>query len=247
MGSKNLKAIVVKGHNRIVDVAQPEKYEELRKSINSTIKESLAAGLTGENGTAANLEVGMFAGDVPIRNFTSNFNEEMGDALGGSALADNYLTRRRACAYCSIACKRVVEVKDGPFNIPNGSGPEYETIVAFGSLMNSDDLAASCKAGRICNDFGMDTISAGVTIAWAMEAAEKGDLSITDLDSIDLKWSDLETVVEVILPKIAQRDGKLGNLLQLLCIKSGKTRSIIQRKVKAWKHPCMIPEVEVMV
>jgi aldehyde:ferredoxin oxidoreductase len=106
-----------------------------------------------------------------------------------------------------------VEVKEGPFAVPEGPGPEYETIVAFGTLIGSIDLAAACKAGHVCNELGMDTISAGGTIAWAMEAFEKGDLMLADTDGIPLKWGDMETVIDVVLPKIAGREGRLGKLL----------------------------------
>ncbi len=161
MGSKNLKAIVVKAKNRSMTLADPERYETLRKELNTKIKEALASDVMHENGTAANLEGGVVTGDVPIRNFTSNFWEEMGEALTGSTLTERFLTKQAACAFCAIACKRVVEVKEGPFAVPEGPGPEYETIVALGSLIGSMDLAATCKAGRVCNDLGLDTISAG--------------------------------------------------------------------------------------
>jgi aldehyde:ferredoxin oxidoreductase len=185
----------------------------LRKELNPKIKEALASTVLHENGTAANLEGGVYNGDVPIKNWTSNFWEEMADALTGGTLAETYLTKTGACAYCGVACKRVVEIKEGPFAIPEGPGPEYETIVSFGSLLNSMDLAACCKAGRVCNDIGIDTISAGGTIAWAMEAWERGDLTAEDTDGVSLNWGDMATVIDVVLPKIARREGKLGALL----------------------------------
>lgn len=214
MGSKNLKAIVVKAKKREMEVADPEKYDALRKELNPQIKEALASSVLYENGTAATLEGGAFNGDVPIKNWTSNaFWEEMADALAGGTLTEKYLIKRRSCAFCSIACKRVVEVKEGPYAVPEGPGPEYETIVAFGSLMGSINLAATCKVGRICNDLGMDTISSGSTIAWAMEAFERGDLTKEDTDGVELHWGDIDTVINIILPKIAKREGKLGELL----------------------------------
>lgn len=213
MGSKNLKAIVVKAVKKEMTLADPERCEELRKELNAKIKEALASNVLHENGTAANLGGGAFTGDVPIKNFTSNFWEEVTDALSGPTLTDTYLTKRGACAYCAIACKRVVEVKEGPWAIPEGPGPEYETIVAYGSLIGSLDLAAVCKANKICNDMGIDTISSGVTIAWAMEAFERGDLTEADTDGVKLNWGDMETVINVLLPKLSKREGKLGALL----------------------------------
>jgi aldehyde:ferredoxin oxidoreductase len=213
MGSKNLKGIVVKASKKEMTIADPEAYEKLRKEVNPALKEALAAVVLNENGTAANLEGGMVNGDVPIKNFASNYNEEMGAALTGSELTDQYLTKRGACAFCAIACKRVAEVKEGPWKTPEGPGPEYETIAAFGSLLNSADLAATVKANRVCNDYGVDTISCGMTIAWAMEAFERGDLTKDNTDGIELHWADLETVINTILPAISERKGNLGNLL----------------------------------
>jgi len=213
MGAKNLKAIVVKATKKEMTLADPEAFDALRKDLNVRIREALASEVLHENGTAANLMGGVYSGDVPVKNWTSNFWEEAADALTGSTLTENYLTRRGACAYCGIACKRYVEVKDGPFAVPDGPGPEYETIVAFGTLIGSIDLAAACKAGRVCNDLGMDSISAGGTIAWAMEAFERGDLTLEDTGGIALNWGDMDTVINRILPLIARREGKLGDLL----------------------------------
>ncbi len=213
MGSKNLKAIVVKAEKKEMDLADPKRFEELRKELNPKMKEALAASLLHENGTASNLEGGAFTGDVPIKNWTSNSWEGMAEALTGSTLSEKYLTKRGACAFCQIACKRIVEVKEGPFAVPEGPGPEYETIVAYGSMIGSLDLAATCKANKICNDMGIDTISSGVTIAWSMEAFERGDLTEADTDGVKIEWGDMDTVINTILPKMAKREGKLGDLL----------------------------------
>ncbi len=213
MGSKNLKAIVVRGTQKRLKLHDADSFEALRKELNKKIKEALPSTVLHENGTAANLEGGVHTGDVPIRNFQSNFWEEMAEALTGSTLTEKYLTHHGQCAFCGVACKRIVEVKEGPFKVSKGPGPEYETIAAFGSLLGSMDLAATCKAGRLCNELGMDTITAGCTIAWAMEAFEKGALTLNDTEGITLKWGDMGTVVDSILPMIAYRRGNLGRLL----------------------------------
>jgi aldehyde:ferredoxin oxidoreductase len=213
MGSKNLKAIVVKASSKTMNLADPAAFETLRQELNPRIKEALASDVMRANGTAANLEGGVYSGDVPIKNFTSNFWQEMAESLTGSALTEKYLTHGGACAYCSIACKRNVAVPEGPFAIPDGPGPEYETIVSLGSLIGSMDLAAVCKAGRVCNDLGLDTISTGATIAWAMEAFEKGDITADDTEGIPLIWGDMETVIDVLIPAIAAKTGRLGSLL----------------------------------
>ncbi|MBI9087408.1 MAG: aldehyde ferredoxin oxidoreductase family protein [Desulfobacterales bacterium] len=213
MGAKRLKAIAVNASKTRMTVADPEGYAQLKQTLKAQARDSITGQVLGDLGTAAKLEYQALCGDVPIRNWTSNIWEEMGEALTGDTLAETYLTGRRSCAFCRIACKRVVAVDDGPFAIPSGPGPEYETIAAFGALMGAKDLAAVCKAGRVCNQLGMDTISAGATIAWAMEAFERGDLTLADTEGIALQWGDMDTVVHTLLPKIARREGALGKLL----------------------------------
>lgn len=213
MGSKRLKAIVLKSSNKDLLVADQAKCRELVTELNNRVKESVTLNVMKENGTAANLEGGVHLGDVPIRNFTSNFWEDMSDALTGSTLSEKYLIRGANCAFCSVACKRIVQIDEGPFAIPKGPGPEYETIAAFGSLLGSMDLAAVCKAGRVCNDLGMDTISCGATIAWVIEASEKGHIGADQSDGLKVKWGDIQTVIDELLPSIAQKRGKLGALL----------------------------------
>ncbi len=215
MGSKLLKAVVMEPHAGDAALADPSRMKLLVKELSPRIKDYLMSQVLRDFGSPGNLEGHMYTGDVPIKNWTSNFSEEMAEALTGSTLTERFLTRTGTCAYCAVACKRVVRVDDGPFAIPEGPGPEYETVVSFGSLVGSADLAAACKAGRVCNDLGMDTISAGATIAWAMEAFERGDLSDSDTGGIALEWGDMSTVIDTVLPAMAARSGKLGALLSM--------------------------------
>jgi aldehyde:ferredoxin oxidoreductase len=213
MGAKALKAIVVKGSGRKVDVADPEKFDALRRTLTERTLASDVTKAFRAYGTAFNLEGGMQIGDVPIRNWTSNLDEEMGRTLNGATLAQTYLVKEKGCMFCAINCKRKVAVNEGPFAVSEGVGPEYESIVSLGSLLGSSDLAAACKANRQCNEYGMDTISAGGTIAWAMEAFEKGHLKPEDFDGISIDWGDMACVTDTILPKIAAREGQIGALL----------------------------------
>jgi aldehyde:ferredoxin oxidoreductase len=215
MGSKNLKALVVKSGTGNLSMADPERIKSLIKELTPRIKDYLISQVLHDFGTSGNLEGHMYEGDVPVRNWTSNFDEEMAGALTGSTLSEKFLKRTATCAYCAVACKRIVQVEEGPFAVTEGPGPEYETVVSFGSLQGTSDLAAICKAGRICNDLGMDTISAGATIAWAMEAYEKGHLTDEQTDGVPLTWGDMDTVVNRILPMMASRSGRLGALLSM--------------------------------
>lgn len=213
MGSKNIKAIVIEPHQTIMKYFEEQKVKSLIKELTPRIKEYIISQVLHEFGSAGNLEGHMYTGDVPIKNWTSNFNEEMAEKLTGSTLTEKYLTKTGTCAYCVVACKRIVKVDEGPYSIPEGPGPEYETVAALGCLLGSSDLAAVCKAGRLCNEFGLDTISTGATIAWAMEAFEKGDLTEKDTGGITLRWGDMPTVIDTIIPSIARKEGPLGQLL----------------------------------
>ncbi len=214
MGSKNIKAVVIANRGKAeLNFADEKRLKELAKAVIPKIRESIISQVLHDFGSAGNLEGHIYTGDVPIKNWQSNFNEEMGEALTGSTLSEKYLTRKKSCAYCVVACKGMVRVEEGPFSIPESPGPEYETVAAFGTLLNSSDLAAVCKANYLCNDLGMDTISVGSTIAWAMEAWERGDLTAEKTGGIALEWGDMDTVVNVLLPAIAAREGELGELL----------------------------------
>jgi len=105
----------------------------------------------------------------------------------------------------------MVKVDVGPFKAEEGPGPEYETCAAFGTLIMNDDLAGVIKANEWCNRYGLDTISCGATIAFAMEAYEKGLLTKKDTDGIDLTWGNIEGAIELI-HKISKREG-IGAIL----------------------------------
>jgi len=205
MGSKRLKAVVAKGTKK-VEVSHPEKYATLRKLLITKSRDAMPAQSFRSMGTDAGMDLGMMTGDVPIKNWTIGEDFELSANLGGPALTERYLTRNHACSFCPIACKRMVKVNDGPFKTEEGPGPEYETCCSFGTLIMNYDLAGVIKANEWCNRYGMDTISCGATIAWAMEAFEKGLITRKDTDGIDLTWGNISGIIE-LLHKIAKREG----------------------------------------
>jgi len=205
MGSKRLKAVVVKGTKK-VEVSHPEEYAALRKLLITKSREAMVAQSFRSMGTDAGMDLGMMTGDVPIKNWMIGEDIELSANLGGPALTEKYLTRNHACSFCPIACKRIVKVDDGPFKTEEGPGPEYETCCTFGTLMMNNDLAGVIKANEWCNRYGMDTISCGATIAFAMEAFEKGLITRKDTDGIDLTWGNMTGVIE-LLHKIAKQEG----------------------------------------
>ncbi len=179
MGAKRLKAICVRGSGKL-EKADESRYREIHKAALLEIKESALAGSLRAMGSDANMDIGMINGDVPVRNWTVGEDFELSAALSGPTLSETYLTRAHACSNCPVACKRVVKVPDGPFRTEEGPGPEYETCATFGTMIMNRDLAGVIKANELCNRYGMDTISCGSAIAWAMELFEKGLLTTTD-------------------------------------------------------------------
>ncbi len=209
MGSKMLKAVVVSGAGKVLP-ALPEEYKALRESLLEKIKESTVAQMMRSMGTAASMDSGMMMGDVPIRNWTKG--EFDGTAkIGGPTMTEEYLTKVHACYACPIACKRVVKVEGGPFKTDEGPGPEYETCCTFGSFLENDNFEGIIKANETCNQFGVDTISCGATIAFAMQCFDNGILTTADTDGIELNWGDIESALKMV-EKIARREG-IGNVL----------------------------------
>lgn len=205
MGSKRLKAVVVKGTNKI-EVCRPDEYAALRKLLITKSRDAMVAQSFRSMGTGAGMDLGMMTGDVPIKNWMIGEDLELSANLGGPAMTERYLTRNHACSFCPIACKRIVKVDEGPFKTDEGPGPEYETCCTFGTLIMNNDLAGVIKANEWCNRYGLDTISCGATIAFAMEAYEKGLITKKDTDGIDLTWGNMTGVIE-LLHKIAKQEG----------------------------------------
>ena len=210
MGSKKLKAILARG-NQPLGKANEEKYKEIFKGAVKEIKESAFAESMHLMGTDAVMDVGMMNGDVPIKNWSLGEDFELSSNLSGPTMREKYLTKAHACANCPIACKRVVVVKDGPYKTEEGPGPEYETCGAFGTMIMNYDLGAVIKANELCNRYGMDTISAGATIAMAMELYEKGIIDKKKADNLELTWGNMDAVF-ALLTKISGREG-FGNIL----------------------------------
>ncbi|HSV95731.1 MAG TPA: aldehyde ferredoxin oxidoreductase family protein [Spirochaetota bacterium] len=205
MGSKKLKAIIAKGSKRL-EKADDARYKELARAAVQEIKDSTLAGSLHAMGSDAAMVTGMFSGDVPIKNWSVGEDFDLSISLGGPTLSEKYLTRAHACSHCSLACKRVVVVKEGPYQTEEGPGPEYETCGSFGTMLMNGDLTAVIKANELCNRYGMDTISCGSAIALSMELYEKGTLSKGDVDGLDLAWGNMEAVMP-LLKKIAYREG----------------------------------------
>jgi aldehyde:ferredoxin oxidoreductase len=191
MGSKNLKAIVVRGTGK-VSVADPDGYAEVFKDLRGILKEHpVTGGGLPTHGTAVLVNVINSSGVYPTRNFQGAFFPDA-DKVSGEVLTEQYLTGKEVCYRCPIGCGRKTKVDD-----VEGGGPEYETIWAYTADCAVNDMEAVIKANRLCNEYGLDTISAGATIACAMEMNEKGLFSEDELAvGPPLEFGSSEAIVE---------------------------------------------------
>ncbi len=197
MGSKNLKAIVVAGNQKIVPAAD-EFLKLMTKEVVKGIQDDPFAGFFTKWGTAFSMDMGWAVGDVPVKNWQVGLWEEGCKNLGGAKMARTILKpHTAACHNCPIRCARWVHIPKGRFAY-EGPGPEYETLGAFGTMLMIDDLEAVSWIGEMCNRYGLDTISAGCTVAWAMEAYEKGAITKEDTGGIELTWGNVDAVIQIV-------------------------------------------------
>ncbi|MEM1514860.1 MAG: aldehyde ferredoxin oxidoreductase family protein [Candidatus Bathyarchaeia archaeon] len=202
MGSKKLKAIAALG-SRNINVANLDLLNEIRKEIVSITKNRLK-GLS-DHGTARGVVAFEEMGNLPIKNWTKG-SFPRAERISGARMTETILVGRKACYACHVGCGRYVKISDGPYAPLEGYGPEYETIAALGSLCMNDDLEAIAKANDLCNRFGLDTISTGAVIAFAMECYEKGVLTKDDTNGIELRWGDPDAIIKMI-ELIGRREG----------------------------------------
>jgi aldehyde:ferredoxin oxidoreductase len=209
MGSKNLKAVVVRGQGR-VSLADPARFKTFNTQILDKFKAAAREtplGLT-INGTAGVVLTTQHLGVLPTKNWQQGTFDGW-ENIHGERLTEKYLVGNKACYACPIGCGRKTRVEDPAF-AGEGEGPEYETIYAMGSNCMIDNLAAVVKANYLCNELGLDTITMGATVACAMELVDRGYLS-EKVVGRPLSWGDGEALVE-LTRMTAYREG-FGNRL----------------------------------
>ena len=199
-GSKNLKAIAVKGTKKI-PLARPELFAPLRSAANHALKEDNLSHVYHDLGTASVVDYADYLGGLPKKYFHSGTFEGVGK-VSGATMAETILAGTSACHACVIACGRVVRLEDGV----KRKGPEYETIVSFGPDLLIDDLSAITRLGELCDRYGMDTISAGGTLGLAFHLFEKGVITTKDTGGLVLRWGEVKPV-EQLLHLTARREG----------------------------------------
>jgi len=199
MGSKNLKAVVVRGNKRpvIVDLIL---LQEATKDFLPKLK--FVEGLS-KFGTAAQIEIKETIEALPIKNFLLP-HWDRAQKISGPAMVSQYLEKHYGCYSCPIRCGKDVKGSEGAYAGIIGHGPEYETLASFGSLLLNDDLKSLIHLNYLCNDLGLDSMSTGVAIAFAVETFQRGILK--EADGLNLTWGDKRSI-EAMIGKIARREG----------------------------------------
>lgn len=232
MGSKRLKAIAVRGHGA-VKIADPPALSAIAKWVSSTM-DAKHRGFH-EFGTGAAMQGKNLEGGMPVLNYRLGSSDTVAK-VDAVAVRDQVRVKMSSCYSCSVRCKKVVHIEQkedaareaaetiykgrarvavdplGRYRVdPRYGGPEYESLASLGVNLGLDDLIAVCKSNEMCNYLGMDTISLGATLAWAMECFEKGLLTLDDTDGVPLRFHDADGVVKLV-EMIAYRRG-IGALL----------------------------------
>ncbi len=208
MGSKNLKAVAVRG-TKDVNVADFEGFKEFIKMIHERMK-GPATRKYRTLGTPENVLVLNALAELPTRNF-SQATFEGAEKVSGEYLNEHYVKKIIGCATCAMRCDHVAVVPEGPYE-GSTSRMEFECLWALGPSCGVDRLDAIIEAMRLCNHYGVDGISAGVTIGFAMDLYENGILTKENTDGLDLTFGNHEALIEMV-KKIGSRDGWLGNVL----------------------------------
>ncbi len=211
MGSKKLKAVAVRGTGSVT-VARPKAFMDAITDARAKLQAHPVSGAgLGQLGTQILINIINESGALPLHNWRDGAVFDKADDTSGETLAKTYLVKNKGCFGCTIACSRVSNVPDGPFK-SFGEGPEYEAGWSFGADCGVNDLAAIVRANHLCNEYGMDPITLGATIACAMELSDMGALPEEDV-GFKLRFGDAKAVVD-LTEAVGKNEG-FGKILAL--------------------------------
>jgi aldehyde:ferredoxin oxidoreductase len=258
MGSKKLKAIAVRGGKKKLPMADAERVREIMKPSIANVRNDEDVWDLAKYGTLGILESQNAVGGLPTRNYRSGWmGYDRAAAIGGERLFDELLrgadddnqlkAGRETCYSCAVRCKRVVESEWQDKAIdPKLGGPEYETSSVFGSYCDIDDIHAIAYANQLCNQYGVDTIAAGATMAFAIDCFEQGLISLDDTGGIELGWGKAEAMI-AMLEKTLTREG-FGDLLAegsaRASIRIGNGAEDLAVTTKGTEFPAHMPQVK---
>jgi aldehyde:ferredoxin oxidoreductase len=210
MASKQLKAVAARGTGNISIFDQDKLREQVKQALNAAKKNPMFLGFK-KYGTTMMTHMSAMSGDSPVKNWGGSGQKDFSTGINLSG--DNvgkYNVRPYGCSGCPVACGGLQKVESGPYAV-EGHRPEYETLAAFGAMCLNDNVESIIYLNHICNNYGLDTISAGCTIAFAIECYENGIITKKDTDGIALKWGAHKAIVEMT-EKLAKREG-FGDIL----------------------------------
>lgn len=241
MGSKNLKAVAVYGTEGIRAAETEKLLNNLKKDFRKRDGSKVARARM-KYGTPMTLNITNEAGMLPTRNFQTGVFPGAEEKLGAEGV-EGYTVASRGCYGCITPCSKVTKVSEGKYKGEILEGPEYESLGLLGANLGIDYLPAVIKANRMCDQYGIDTISTGGVIGWAMECYERGIFSCEDLDGLDLHFGNYEAALELI-EKIGMREG-IGDLLaegvRIASERVGKGSEKFAMHVKGMEFPAYDP------
>jgi len=241
MGSKNLKAIAVRGSKRI-EIADRAKLQEVTKYQVATSQQSPLFHGFSHLGTPGSTVLIHELGVYPVRNFQDGVLEGFHGNLTPEKIEEVFV-KDVHCHNCYVHCGSIMRVASGPYASDGVEGPEFETVWSFGGEVGNTNLGMIIEANRICDDYGVDTISAGSCIGFSMELYEKGILTGKDADGLDLTWGNQKAIIK-LLRKIVRREG-IGDILaegtKRAAQKIGKGADRYAMQVKGLEIPAYDP------
>jgi aldehyde:ferredoxin oxidoreductase len=208
MGAKKLKAIAVRAGNTQIELRDPAAFQTALRPTLEMLSDDMSTQMFKSVGTSGSMDYLGLMGDVPVKYWTQGTFDYA--SISGNTLAETILTGRGSCHACMIGCGRKV-ARAADHDLPDAEGPEYETLAAFGSLMLNDNLGMATYLGAQCDALGLDSITAGSTIAFAQFLREQGLLPTSASDGVDLRWNDPVSASRIV-ELIARREG-LGEQL----------------------------------
>jgi len=218
MGSKNLKAIAVKSSKKKIEYYDEDNFRKISQSLFKSFQKSPMAEILRTFGTN-NITYFERLYDVPHKNWTMHKWREV-PKISGEVVFEKYHVRNKPCYLCPFMCGREIEIKEGPYKIENAAGAEYETTAAFGAMCLISDVEAIAYLNDLCNKMGVDTISTGCTISFALDCYEHGIITEEDV-GFPIEWGYAESIVK-LTRLICEREG-IG---KILCLGSKKASKI---------------------
>ena len=229
MGSKKLKAIVIKGSKKTYEPAKPEEFKEAVKVITENVKSAFATMMFGDLGTSSGVDMYNSTGELPIKYWTQGTWEGAFNISGSTAL-EKIFSGSYPCYACPIGCAKKANIKEGEYKTDGEiEAAEYETVAGFGSMILNDNLESIQKANYLCNDYGIDTISGSGTIAFVYHLFNNNKIDSSQIDGLTPNWGDVKPCLEMIR-KLAYREG-IGDILANGSDAVGKHFSISQDEI----------------